>query len=392
MKHYRLNIIMAVLAVVSLTLGMSCSSNNDEKTDDTVVVPPVEEKVPEVTDVSNTDCQYDSRSTTRADQASPTIVLKKEGEIIYCELQRYGANCGVSHFDINSEYKRGKDNPDTLFLDILPVVPAMMDCSCPHTVNFTLRNVKADSIFLNCGWYTGMVSFRKTNQVTIEMQGELVTIDGWRYYLYKPGQQAVLWGIGKGNRELKVPSTVSYEGQTYFVMELFDNAFYGGDEITKIILPKSIYKLRNPLYTNLYGRLKNLENIEVEAGNRMLSSVDGVLYSNDRKALYCHPRANKRTSYTVLDGVEKIGNSAFAYSQNLTSIRLPESVTIIESGAFFECANLKSIYIPGKLERRDENWDIFGSMKIMNASPTIYVPESEVEYIKTLYDGPVLPL
>ena len=44
--------------------------------------------------------------------------------------------------------------------------------------------------------------------------------------------------------------------------------------------------------------------------------------------------------------VTSIGDYAFAYCTNLTSITLPEGITIIGYGSFRECTSLKSITIP----------------------------------------------
>ena len=44
--------------------------------------------------------------------------------------------------------------------------------------------------------------------------------------------------------------------------------------------------------------------------------------------------------------VTRIGNGAFIYSRNLTSISIPNSVKSIESNAFIHCSSLKSITIP----------------------------------------------
>ena len=90
----------------------------------------------------------------------------------------------------------------------------------------------------------------------------------------------------------------------------------------------------------------------------------------------------------VVDGVETVGKAAFQSCQNLRSIRLPESVTTIRPYAFASSNNLESIYIQGKLDR-DKSYYAFS---YMTSKPTLYVPESEIEYIKTLYKGPVLPL
>lgn len=382
MKKVQKIIVAVVFTVTTMFLGVSCMDNTDSP------VPVVEEN-PEVSDVSDTGCQYYSRSASPVSQ-TPAIVLTKEGNDISCEVRNYTANCGVSYFDINQEYIKGKGSPDSLFIDLMPVIPAEMDCTCPYTVYFTIRNVKSDSFFLNCGNYMGMVSFKESNQVAIELEMELITVDGWRYYIYKPGQQATLFNMGEYKGELRVPSTFSYEGQDYYITEIGYISFQGY-EIPKIILPKSIRKMQETRYTNLFVGCPDLEEIEVEAGSNLFSSVDGVLFSRDGKILYSHPQANKRLSYTVPDGVEKIGSMAFFNNQNLTSIRISESVTVIESSAFQNCTNLESIYILGKLERKSlwENKSIFSSMQ---STPTIYVPESEVEYIKTFYDGPVLPL
>lgn len=54
------------------------------------------------------------------------------------------------------------------------------------------------------------------------------------------------------------------------------------------------------------------------------------------------------TSVTVMNGVETIGEAAFANCKNLSSVSLPESLTLIDSRAFSGCTNLESITVsPG---------------------------------------------
>lgn len=55
------------------------------------------------------------------------------------------------------------------------------------------------------------------------------------------------------------------------------------------------------------------------------------------------------TSVTLPDSVTVIGESAFGSCYNLTSVNIPNHVTIISHQAFANCTNLESIVIPGSV-------------------------------------------
>ena len=50
---------------------------------------------------------------------------------------------------------------------------------------------------------------------------------------------------------------------------------------------------------------------------------------------------------TIPDSVTTIGESAFGYCENLTSVTIPDSVTTIGEMAFVGCTKLISVTIPG---------------------------------------------
>ena len=52
------------------------------------------------------------------------------------------------------------------------------------------------------------------------------------------------------------------------------------------------------------------------------------------------------TSVTIPDGVTSIGDYAFSYCSGLTSVTIPDSVTSIGNGAFSWCSDLTSVTIP----------------------------------------------
>ena len=70
-----------------------------------------------------------------------------------------------------------------------------------------------------------------------------------------------------------------------------------------------------------------------------------VLFSEDGKTLYRFAPDNDETEYTVPDGVETIGASAFANCDNLTKVVLPTTLKYIRDDAFSSCANISNIEI-----------------------------------------------
>ncbi len=88
----------------------------------------------------------------------------------------------------------------------------------------------------------------------------------------------------------------------------------------------------------------DLTTIRVDAGNQDLSSADGVLFNKDGSKLICCPRA-RTGSYTVPDGVTEIGYAAFAHCDGVSGVTLPSTLTEIASCAFF-CSGITSMDIP----------------------------------------------
>ena len=89
----------------------------------------------------------------------------------------------------------------------------------------------------------------------------------------------------------------------------------------------------------------SLPAIHVGEGNPYYSSIDGVLYSKDKKAVYCCP-GGRDTAYIIPDGVEAIEDAAFAGCGKLPGVTIPDSVTYIGFSAFENCTSLTSITIP----------------------------------------------
>lgn len=119
----------------------------------------------------------------------------------------------------------------------------------------------------------------------------------------------------------------------------------GNNQLISITLPDSI---------NDVGGLKfirnqdNWDKIIVSKSNRWFTSIEGVLYNKSVTELIRCPAG--KTSVYVPDSVTSIDSNAFFYCKILTYVKIPNSVSRIGMFAFQNCEKLTSIAIPFNIE------------------------------------------
>ena len=126
------------------------------------------------------------------------------------------------------------------------------------------------------------------------------------------------------------------------VTSIGDGAFSGCTSLTSITIPDSVTSIGSFAFNSC----SSLNAINVDAGNNVYSSQDGVLYNKTKTSLIQYLAGKTSNTFTIPNSVTNIGNYAFSYCTSLTSVTIPDSVTSIESGAFNSCINLTSITIP----------------------------------------------
>ena len=101
--------------------------------------------------------------------------------------------------------------------------------------------------------------------------------------------------------------------------------------------------------------------------------VGGVEYTADRKTLIHFPEDLEIQEYTVPEGTEEIGLTAFFNCQQLHSIILPQSLLEIDSNAFQQCSNLQTLTIPKNVKTIAPNAFLDCPAKLVSESPDFTV-------------------
>lgn len=86
-----------------------------------------------------------------------------------------------------------------------------------------------------------------------------------------------------------------------------------------------------------------IEEIVVSPDNPAYKSVEGVLFTKDGETLVRYPGKKEGAQYLIPDGVETLGEKAFAFNYSIEKITMPSSLRVISDNCFFGCNNLTEV-------------------------------------------------
>ena len=155
--------------------------------------------------------------------------------------------------------------------------------------------------------------------------------------------------------EVVIPSTVTYNGTTYGVKSIGDEAFWCCSSLTSITIPNSVMSIGSCAFRDCSSLTSvTIPNSVTSIGGQTFegcSSLTSITIPNSVTSIgiYAFADCSSLTSVTIPNSVTSIGDAAFANCSSLTSITIPNSVTRIGNNAFWCCSSFTSITIPNSV-------------------------------------------
>ena len=206
-------------------------------------------------------------------------------------------------------------------------------------------------VFIAFGWHKSKAyDFRVVNGLCYNFNedGTSVTVtymkDGNNGYGYYDWYSCV-------NGELIIPSSVTYNGNTYSVTAIGKYAFDNCNGLTSVTIPSSVTSIGE----SSFGGCDNLKSISwlnsnvTTIGSSAFAStgLTSVTIPNSVTTIdsYAFSYCKGLTSLIIGNSVKTIGGEAFYYCSSLASITIGSSVTSIGNWAFQGCENLNEVHI-----------------------------------------------
>ncbi len=239
-------------------------------------------------------------SEKRAEEAQivPTIVLTKEGNVLSVQLLNYESNCGTTDFIVTPNISSNEGETWSLTVNVDPVIPQGMWCTCPFNVSFTVRDLEPNSFYLDCWWYKGQVKLT---------EGEALVLDGQEreYYYYYQGKRIPLT-LNENKVVVSIPK--EYDGISKRIRANLPVLSTIKDGVfDSFIIPRSDFE-----------RLTSQDFWEEDAKSMVLTSS---YYTEDKTEVFETPYLNVRlkkeedadllASYAERYGLKIVGNSNY---------------------------------------------------------------------------------
>ena len=127
------------------------------------------------------------------------------------------------------------------------------------------------------------------------------------------------------------------------ITKIDSSEFSGCTGLTSVTIGSGV----TTLYGSAFSDCKNLESVIIDENNTSFKSSGNYILSKDGTKLVFW--FGNLTELTIPDGITSISGGAFYNCTDLTNVTIPNSVTSISSSAFSGCTGLTSMTIPNSV-------------------------------------------
>ena len=177
-------------------------------------------------------------------------------------------------------------------------------------------------------------------------------VDGIYYDILtdKTNEVEVTSGSSEYRGSVTIPASVTYNGTTYSVTSIGEQAFYYCSDLTSITIPNSVTSIGYMAFNRCSGLTSiTIPNSVTSIGNSAFWKCDGLTKPVYNAHCFAYMPTSYEGAYTIPEGIKQIAGSAFNSCSGLTSITIPNSVTSIGDEAFWSCSGLTSVTIPNSV-------------------------------------------
>lgn len=228
------------------------------------------------------------------------------------------------------------------------------------------------------------------------------------YYRIIDRQDSTLEAVGCGrNPNIYIHTEVEIDGNTFHTVRIADNAFKHKSYIKSVHIPDGIITIGK----EAFRECKNLATVDIP--NSVTTIDDYAFYactdiyhirlsSSITEIPICAFSGTSISSIDIPDGVTIIRLDAFGNCQKLKEVYLPSSLQTLERGVFYNCSSLKSITLPESVRKLGDYlfFDCINLRDIYNHSPepqdcppihrnpeqiTLHVPASSVDKYRSAH-------
>ena len=190
-------------------------------------------------------------------------------------------------------------------------------------------------------------------------------VDGIYYYICSHSESPEVWVVSCSQPEhncysgdVVIPETVTYEGVTYTVTQILNNAFQDCTELTSVSIPNTMTTIMQFAFLGC----TSLDSIHIP---NSVTSLDATAFNNtgwfnnqpEECILYLdgwclgHKGEAPLVELNIDEGTLRVAENAFMECETLVSVTLPNSLISISPYAFERCYELKDVEFGESIEK-----------------------------------------